>query len=328
MDKISNLEQYKKIKKEKFLKLKEKEKYAYTTLRNIFETFKNDDPDFLINLYPDIKNNVTEFWILEFLLRLEKLLDQQENMDHKKLKLYIEIMMKGTMISSAVLDNIKEVKKSFTNLDFGKGFVFITYQFYYSEMIIEHFAKVFLDFISDDVHFENLLHENYQSYEEFERKNTNLKTYITKVIENHDNTLSYYLYQHPNLLEPMASSFERIKTNWYRFEINAQQEIIETIVDQILFYIFMKKDQGPNFIRALKNMAWYACYNAGILDEVFEILEPDADIKSIRLLCMKLKESKHITLSPEYSNIKKLIEQNLEKTPSYTRKKELQPDKK
>ena len=45
MDKISNLEQYKKIKKEKFLKLKEKEKYAYATLRDIFETFKNDDPD-------------------------------------------------------------------------------------------------------------------------------------------------------------------------------------------------------------------------------------------------------------------------------------------
>ena len=161
MNKMINLEEYKKQQKVKLSHLKENRKYDYDTLRELFETFSND-PDFLLSLYPDIKNNVQEFWVLEFLLRLEKLITDSKDQNSKK-HLFLEIMLERTLISNEILANVQKVKTEFNHVPCGKGFVFITYQFYYSEIILQHFAKLFLDLIVKDIQFEKLLHEKYFS---------------------------------------------------------------------------------------------------------------------------------------------------------------------
>ena len=160
--------------KELFFDLSDEKKYDYETLNSIYIIYYilylmilnsifilfEYDLVFLKRVYEDIEKNVDEYWVIEFSLRMIKLLEQK-NENVVNIKKYIPNASNSILDTDGELtlftiklfllaktDEISNKISTFVNLEknsnYGLGFVVIEDQFYFSEIIMNYFADRFI----------------------------------------------------------------------------------------------------------------------------------------------------------------------------------------
>ena len=320
--------------KELFFDLSDEKKYDYETLNSIFILFEYDLV-FLKRVYEDIEKNVDEYWVIEFSLRMIKLLEQK-NENVVNIKKYIPNASNSILDTDGELtlftiklfllaktDEISNKISTFVNLEknsnYGLGFVVIEDQFYFSEIIMNYFADRFITQIFLKLNIEKFLHESYESYDAFKSVNPELNLFITEFISLRDIALGSYIKIHPELLQELHYVFHYIEQHWNSYIDFERNAILEDLAGEIFDYASKNKGKYET-PETLRNMIYYAFYNNGILDEIFiYIYGADKEyLEIIRKMCVEFKESKSsIEDTVDYLYFNKIIKESLNRITDY-----------
>lgn len=310
--------------KETFFTLEDEMKYDYEVIQNIF-LFYRRDVEFLKRVYKNIINVIEEHWILEFLLKMLQILEQ-ENICDKEKKLRISIQMIINFRTMEILDAVNKIVIE-PNLDgYGYGFILVENKFNYSETIMDYFAKIFLNYILNELNIEGKLHKSYSSYEEFEIANESLQKYVMDYISLEDIALKNYILRHPKTWEEAETIFKQIKTNWTNYRQREKQYFLENSANQILDYIVMRTEKNSEISERLWQISNYVAYNFGVFEELagYTIGKNREYLKTMKKICKHLKKrNKEMIQTMDYLYLEKILKTNAQQITDFGLRKEL-----
>lgn len=311
--------------KNNYFELDKKVRYRYDTIQAIFSFFQ-DDYEFLIAIFDDISLNVQEDWILEFLLLtasklenipnipIEKYIHNPSGMPNSNTMALLRVNLLLGIQKEKILRTVKLLLNEAPNYDLGVGFCFIEKHFHYSDVIKKHFAHHFISEIFLDLDLEQHIHQNYNSYDEFESK-TGVKAFTHNYISKRDTSLDYYTMNHPDCLEEIPYAFQYIKNNWDNYTRLQTEEIYEKIAFDINHYI-VSFENPPYSIEEFRDIAFYASYRLGILDDFFRFLigRDDEYLEIKAAECERwLNEENDMDSTIIYAQMKKIMHDSLNK---------------
>lgn len=224
MNKIYNIKQY------------TKEKYDYETLKNIFIEFWYDK-EFLLEVYEEINEKVTEYWKMEFTLQI------LEKIKGKKIPKEEKIKKELDHEKQQIIDEIEKIMQEEYIPEFGQGFIFIESTFYYCNRILYFFAQYFIAKILGNQNLEEYLHRLYKSYKEVENIQ-NKEALLINYLLSKDSTLGYFCINHPELIKESMKYIEEIKEKWKNY--NKEERIRET-TNPISILTYKKKKKKNQY---------------------------------------------------------------------------------
>ena len=182
-----------------------------------------------------------------------------------------EINRKYTLIRDSIFIfkkvEIELSKRSIEEADYfdkiQMGFIMIFNCYYGSEIILNFFAKKYIDEILTDNYneLETLIHTQFKSFEQF--LEFGLNKYLLNYIASYDSMLAGYLQVHIGLMTRADDTIDKIKKDWYKYDKRREQEKYYMVLDRVQEY--MKNVQG-NYVLSEENLLYYIGRNLGIAD--------------------------------------------------------------
>ena len=121
--------------------------------------------------------------------------------------------------------------------DFGLGFYYLQYIFENRHVILDYYAKEYIEEIfyrNQNCNFEKLIHKVAKNKEEISGKNIN--SFIINYVSKFDSNLSWYLSCHTELLEKVKKDIKRIYNTWdgyVRCNNSRKVDIFQSYVDNL-----------------------------------------------------------------------------------------------
>ena len=119
----------------------------------------------------------------------------------------------------------------------GMGFLAVFDSYNDSDIILDYYAKRFLDDIieENDIDFEKMLHNQFKSADKI--KEVGINNYIINFISCYDSMLSQYMSTHLDLIKPVANKIKNIQDNWDSYLIKDEEERYNNMLDMVHDYM-------------------------------------------------------------------------------------------
>ena len=213
-------------------------KKNYEFVKYLLLKFKNN-PDYITKIADYyFGNSDIDIERIELGIIMEKILPQDseiervisQNLKYKVLN-DIEYGSEKFEINVAKAENPKLESK------IGKGFLVIFDLYSDSDIILDYYAKRFLDDIieENDIDFEKMLHNQFKSADKI--KEVGINNYIINFISCYDSMLGQYMSTHLDLIKPVANKIKNIQDNWDSYLIKDEEERYNNMLDMVHDYM-------------------------------------------------------------------------------------------
>ncbi|MBQ9072204.1 MAG: hypothetical protein IJY25_03510 [Bacilli bacterium] len=222
----------------------EQVKNDYDFIKYIIHKFQ-DDSKFIIEVANEyIKNNQTQDFepnCVELKIIMSDI-GKRKNEDE-----FINFTLSTLAFQEYILTQINLVKEKLEKEDLGLGFYIIKSMYYNNPIIVEYFAKKFINqiFYEDENYtFEELIHKNIRDYIFVE--SPGVINYLTNYIRTYDSDLSAYLCKRPYLLDKTKNTILSIKSNWKNFTNEQSIRKLEVFIEKV-YLIFPEYPKDISF---------------------------------------------------------------------------------
>lgn len=150
----------------------------------------------------------------------------------------------------------------------GLGFAFVNNLYSSSSIAKKYCAKRFIEELLLTDGFEVYIHNNFNSYDEFER---NINNNIINYISYYDSALANYIKLDISILSSIKLSLQSIKNKWKNYNKRQEYRKYFILVDALSLYMMLHDNgQMGEFL-----MIHYAALKMGILDKVIKFTKFD-----------------------------------------------------
>lgn len=208
---------------------------------------------------------------MEIALLMTAITKKYDDHRHVKYGLMKHVLYSALRFQIEFLKNASEDDYEF-KYETGLGFHQVMDRFKKNKIVLDYFAKKMLkeQFLDDYYALENILHEQYSSKEEIEKKgNYNC---LLNIVRIYDEFLYAYLSVNKDLLSILFVRFERILKKWDKY-VNIHEVLkYELVYDEVRKYF--EEDKNIGFL-TIPEILTLAGENLGILDKLlqYDIIE-------------------------------------------------------
>lgn len=186
----------------------------------------SDDEEYIDNIFEDFfKKEKDKHCLLELVLLINKTCNKSRSLKYEYL---IDLYYSHEM------SLCEGVKNEFTRT---LGFKYIYGEYGGYPLCLEFFCNKFLDnilFKDADEDLEEILHKNFDSYEDFESSKPN--RFIIELVEAKDIDLAYFLKMHIGYINGINNYLQIIKTNWPNYDITSEEEMFNKMLAKVNRY--------------------------------------------------------------------------------------------
>lgn len=185
----------------------------------------SDDEAYIDAVFKDyFKNEKDKHCLLE----LSLLINNVSNEDSLKYEYLIDLYYSHEM------SLCERLKNEFTRT---LGFKYIYDEYGSYPLCLEFFCNKFLDnilFKDADEDLEEILHKNFDSYEDFESSKPN--KFIIDLVNNKDIDLANFLKMHIGYINGVNTYLQIIKTNWPSYDMMSEEELFYKMLAKVNRY--------------------------------------------------------------------------------------------
>ena len=225
-------------------------KNNYEFVKFIIYKFKSDK-DFIVKIADDyLKNNnknseEINIDCTELSIIMENILGYTNNLCFDKFIVTNKALY--NRLSTELLALYEKDYETKKVRDFGLGFYYLQYIFKNRYIILDYYAKEYIEEIfyrNEKYNFEKLIHKIVRNKEEISKNNIN--SFIINYVSRYDSNLSWYLSCHTELMQKVRKDIKRIYDTWDSYVrcINSNKvDIFEYYVEKI----FKETNIRPSF---------------------------------------------------------------------------------
>ncbi len=200
------------------------------------------------------------------------------------------------------LEFVKECQQQYSSPSnkVGMGFIFITEDDSNSQIMVEYFAKKFIEHILayHEINFEDLLHKRFSRKEDLEQVKIN--TFLINFLLCYDIALANYAKAHLEILDSLKEAIQYTISNWEKFMEKKERDLYNLLFEKVDRY--MKVHPECAFLE--DDLLYTIGYELGVLDKIQKydgLWDVDATGSSINKSEMSLQDRIH------YHAIKQLV---------------------
>lgn len=166
---------------------------------------------------------------------------------------------------------VEQCKAKYPNEKYGEGFIFISEDDENSPIVVEYFAKKFIDYILAfyDIDFEDYLHKKFATKEALEKEKIN--NFLINFLLPYDVTLANYAKIHLSILDSLKETVKTAIQNWDSYQEKKERELYNLLFEQVYYY----REEHPAFIFAEDDILYSIGLELGIYDKIskYDILK-------------------------------------------------------
>ena len=209
-------------------------KNNYNFVKFIVDKFKKDI-SFIVSVADNYLNHISsdDITYKELIIYMSKLKCDRDEL--------MAILLRKSAFESEEMVSINyflanEKNESLKN-KLGLGFVFIIDNYGSSEIIMNHFAKCFVNELlyKEDNYLEFLLHKKFKTFDELKKQGIN--TFLVDYIGLYDQYLSLHISTHLELLDDIKKDLVRIDKNWDNYNSLINKRKINILNQEFFNYI-------------------------------------------------------------------------------------------
>ena len=208
-----------------------------------------------------IKNSNNDFDNFEMSLLMKNLLKDKDLALPFGLKVVAfteEILLEIEMLKQDLLEH----SGSYVLIDL--GFCCILDEFAESEIILNHFAKYYINKIFfEENNFTKLVISNFESYDEMEKYG--IIKFLVDVIRGFDSDLADYVFNNVNVLNDLINTLNSLKFNWNSYAETYEREKYELIFDNVFKYLY---ENNGSFYFSSSDLIYFIGEELGIKDKI------------------------------------------------------------
>ena len=212
----------------------DKLKKNYSFVKYLVLKFK-DNVDFISKVADYYLNNTKdEFSRVELVAIMISLTKQNKEK-------YMQYRMFGHSLYYFKRVQIESIKKNLDDEDLlneiGMGFLLIFEEYNHSKIVLDFYAKRFIDGIFDEynIDIEYMLHEQFDSFDKI--CEIGINNYMINFISYYDSMLANYVSVNINLLNDFKKRIMATKDNWERFENKCEYAKYNLLFEKVHEYI-------------------------------------------------------------------------------------------
>lgn len=207
----------------------------------------------------------------------------------------------GTVAFQQEIGFVGECKAQYPNEKYGEGFIFISEDDDNSPLMVEYFAKKFIDYILSlyDIDFEKYLHKHFSTKKDLEKEKVN--SLLIDFLMSYDIALANYAKVHLSILDSLKDEVKTAIQNWDNFEKKLERELYNLLFEQVYFY----RQEHPDCTFPEDDILYSIGLELGIYDKIlkYDISKEEEDIpERINVSTLSFQNKIH------YYALKKLIE--------------------
>ena len=229
-------------------------KKDYDFVKFIINKFKTDI-DFICKVADYFLANVEDE-----LMRTELTIIMAGLTEKRKEEKYYEYKITSDAIFTAKRVKIEmakiKLKDEYASNEIGMGFLLIFDSYNSSKIVLDFFAKKFIESIFEeyDIDLENMLHQQFNSSEQINKMGIN--NYMLNFIGAYDSMLASYLSINIELMKDFSNKIREVQTNWDKYNnVNEQKK----------YNLIFNKDEG---LLTKTDLLYYVGKELGIVEKI------------------------------------------------------------
>ncbi len=164
------------------------------------------------------------------------------------------------------LEFVKKCQQQYKsqNSTMGMGFIFIINDEENSPIMIEYFAKKFINHILAycEINFEDLLHKRFSTKKELEQEKIN--SFLISFLLCYDIALANYAKAHLEILDGLKEEIQYAIKNWDRYIDKKEREIYDLLLEKV--HQYMQENPGALFLE--DDLLYTIGQELGVLDKI------------------------------------------------------------
>lgn len=281
-------------------------KKDYEFVKYLVLKFKNT-PDYITKIADYyFGNSDIDIERIELGIIMEKILPQDSEIE-RLISQNLKYKVLNDIEYSSEKFEINVAKASDPSLEskIGKGFLAVFDSYNDSDIILDYYAKRFLDDIieENDIDFEKMLHNQFKSADKI--KEVGINNYIINFISCYDSMLSQYMSTHLDLIKPVANKIKNIQDNWDSYLIKDEEERYNNMLDMVHYYM----STAISYMEE-NDILYYVAKELGIIEKIKEyddIIELDVYDEELVDDMIKFDIEQSLKERLVYLRVKKII---------------------
>ena len=187
-----------------------------------------------------------------------------EKRNEKKYSFY-KLLSDTIFTLKRVIIEVTKIGKGYTSNEIGMGFALIVDSFSSSKIVLDFYAKKFIEaiFEENDIDLENMLHQQFDSIEQINEIGIN--NYMLNFIGHYDSVLASYLSTNIELMREFSDKIREIEKNWDKYISINEQKKYNLIFDKVNEY--MNETQLDGLLTET-DLLYYVGKELGIVDKI------------------------------------------------------------